>query len=124
MLEFHGGHAPWSPHKTPPRLPSHNQWNLYFASDDGASHYFLYSALIHDPAQRMRRYVLRELLLMMNWRIVHPPGVEMSTRLAASLMGVRRLAPIALIGLGAAAAMGGYYALVWCGCVRRKRKYL
>ena len=63
LLKYHGGKVgPWSPDATPPRLPSHNQWNVYFEATDGASHYFLYSALIHDATLKLRRYVLRELL--------------------------------------------------------------
>ena len=97
LLKYHGGKVgPWSPDSTPPRLPSHNQWNMYFESDDDASHYFLYSALIHDPHQKIRRYVLRELLLMMNWRIVNSPHAPMSSRLVAASMSVRRLAPVTL----------------------------
>jgi len=104
LLHYHGGKVgPWSPHSTPARLPSHNQWNLYFESDDGASHYFLYSALIHDPTQKLRRYVLRELLLMMNWRIVGASGVTpLSTHVMAGTLRLRRLAPLTLLVLAAA----------------------
>ena len=109
--------GPWSPASTPARLPSHNQWNLYFDSTDGASHYFLYSALIHDPHQRLRRYVLRELLLMMNWRIVSPSTAPLGTRLAAASMSVRRLAPLTLLLLASSAA-----SVVWLTCRRIKRK--
>ena len=105
LLKYHGDKVgPWSPDRTPPRLPSHNQWNLYFEADDAASHYFLYSALIHDPHQKLRRYVMRELLLMMNWRIVAADGIApLSTHVMAASMGVRRLAPLTLLAL----AVGG-----------------
>lgn len=117
LLQYHGERVgPWSPDRTPPRLPSHNQWNLYFEADDGASHYFLYSALIHDPTVKLRRYVLRELLLMMNWRIV-AANAPLATRLQAASMSVRRLAPLTLLALLAGAA-----ALGRLGCRRWRRR--
>ena len=120
LLRYHGGKVgPWSPQSTPARLPSHNQWNLYFESDDGASHYFLYSALIHDPTQKLRRYVLRELLLMMNWRIVTMPSglTPLSTHVMAATLRLRRLAPLTLLALVAASIAIG------CLAYRRVFKY-
>ena len=85
LLRYHGEKVgPWSPDVTPPRLPSHNQWNMYFESEDGACHYFVYSALIHDRMLRWRRYVIRELLLMMNWRVVAVLHAPLNTKLFAS----------------------------------------
>ena len=120
LLRYHGEKVgPWSPDVTPPRLPSHNQWNLYFEADDDASHYFLYSALIADPTQKLRRYVLRELLLMMNWRIVAAPdGGTLQARLTQAQLGVRRQSPLTLLGLAA-----GIVALVWIFCGRLRRKW-
>ena len=123
LLRYHGqklAFAPeWEPATERRNLPSHNQWNMYFESEDGACHYFVYSALIHDRMLRWRRYVIRELLLMMNWRVVaHPAHAPLSTQLFASWLGVRRLAPLTLVMLVAACVavpvMGWRYA--------RKRK--
>jgi hypothetical protein len=106
LLRFHGDKVgPWSPRSTPPRLPSHNQWNLYYEAEGGASNYFLYSALIHDPHQKLRRYVLRELLLMMNWRIVNPKEAPLASRLVAASMSIRRLAPLTLLVLAIAVGL-------------------
>jgi len=114
LLSYHGGKVgPWSPDRTPLRLPSHNQWNLYFEADDGASHYFLYSALIHDPFMRLRRVALREMLLMMNWRIVTPhDGVSLSQ----AQLGARRQAPLLYIAFGIAGV-----ALAWYACGRGRK---
>ena len=125
LLKYHGGKVgPWSPKFTPERLPSHNQWNLYFESDDGASHYFLYSALIHDATQKLRRYVLRELLLMMNWRIVVQPeqGSFTTTAVMAKAMSVRRLAPLTLLAIGLTIAVLVRCACVKAGMARRRRQ--
>ena len=54
----------------------------------GACHYFVYSALIHDRLLRWRRHVIRELLLMMNWRVVAAPHAPLNTKLFASWLGV------------------------------------
>ena len=81
-----------------------HQWNMYFESDDGACHYFVYSALIHDRLLRWRRIVIRELLLMMNWRVVASPHAPLATQAFASWLGVRRLAPVTLLLLLAAVA--------------------
>jgi len=119
LLRYHGGKVgPWSPHMTPPRLPSHNQWNIYFeSSSEVASHYFLYSALIHDPTQRLRRHALRELLLMMNWRIVPANGdTPLSTHVMASTLRLRRLAPLTLVSIAIALAT-----LLCCAYKRAKR---
>lgn len=117
LLAYHGGKVgPWSPDKTPPRLPSHNQWNLYFEADDRSSHYFLYSALIHDPYQRLRRMALREMLLMMNWRIVTShDGVTISQ----AQLSVRRQSPLAIILM----SVGGLVLVCFlCGRVRKGKR--
>ena len=67
---------------------------MYFEAEDRASHYFLYSALIHDPFQRLRRMALREMLLMMNWRMVNShDGIS----LFQAQLSMRRQSPLALI---------------------------
>ena len=108
LLHYHGkklAFAPeWEPANQTRNLPSHNQWNMYFESDDGACHYFVYSALIHDRLLRWRRIVIRELLLMMNWRVVASPHAPLATQAFASWLGVRRLAPVTLLLLLAAVA--------------------
>ena len=143
LLRYHGqklAFAPeWEPANQTRNLPSHNQWNMYFESDDGARrpvpirplpigasheyvpppssadharscwharrhtnthrpphihtpvgacHYFVYSALIHDRLLRWRRHVIRELLLMMNWRVVAAPHAPLNTKIFASWLGV------------------------------------
>ena len=55
---------------------------------EGACHYFVYSALIHDRLLRWRRHVIRELLLMMNWRVVAAPHAPLNTKIFASWLGV------------------------------------
>lgn len=91
---------------------------MYFEGDDGASNYFLYSALIHDPYQRLRRYALRELLLMMNWRIVNPLEASLYSQLVALLMSIRRLAPLTLLALALGALLSARFA-----CLRARRRH-
>jgi len=120
LLRYHGGKlGPWSPNHVPARLPSHNQWNVYFEADEEASHYLMYSALIDDRKQRLRRHVLRELLLMMNWRIV-AVDPSWTTQLTAATMAVRRLAPLTLLTLATSTAAA---AVLACRrVVKRKRE--
>jgi len=100
LLAYHGDKVgPWSPDRTPARLPSHNQWNMYFEAEGGASHYFLYTPLVDDKHQRpgaIRRWLFDEVILANHWRVVHPLSSPLGTRLAAASSGWRRLAPLTL----------------------------
>lgn len=113
--------GPWLPDTVPEILPMHNQWNMYYLSDDGASHYFFYPSLLESLPKKLR-VVLYEMLLKQNWRVVTGPHSSLRSRVVASLMPWRRVTPIAALTIIAAFFIGNTAVVV--GVIRRvcKRK--
>lgn len=116
LLRYHGQplafKPEWDPKKETRNLPSHNQWNMYFESDvHGSSNYFVYSALVDDVFWGWQRWAFKEILLMMNWRIVTTESAPLETRAFSQWLAVRRLPPLALLSLAvalAAAVVSGF----------------